>query len=711
MEDRSSGNILMLLDAKREKYGRNRGFPPEVQDDKVRGELFEAFATEQILKNYGYDEGKLRDGKIDGYMDGGIDSFFLILNGQIAEDIPREYWPTQSAVLDVYVIQCKHTASFQQDPVTRIASTLGAILDFEKLEEELEPLYNEKLLKKRAALWRILSVLSLDNLHFHLIYVCRGDEKDLEKKSIIRASAGEAEKICRKHLEFFATNVEVEFTFWGRRKLLERSRERFNDTRTLKTVSQMSDRNGGYVVLTRLKDYYDFIREQGELNRYLFESNVRGYLGLNPVNENIRETLEHGGDAGTDFWWLNNGITIVCSGASIKSGAFSIEHAQIVNGMQTSEEIFNFFSTHPEALETEDKRRVLIRILETGNPESRMEITYATNNQTNIFVSQLRAVDPILRNIEEHLHSHSDGIYFERQKNQYYGQDVSTDRILDMVSLAKSYVTLVYKDPYNAARIKHSTFGEDEKYRKMFPPGTDLEVWYNVAALTLKIRGFFENREDREIQNMLQNHHKTEKSYQIYQLVILQLTVSRLLETFAFEEQKLKNSDILDWFAREEVLESLRECPYIEHRWDSKKARNYYGEIFSEIGRERGIPGADAIEAIRRRFWTEEDMLRKNELKKSTVEAVFGNLPPQPWPEGIGETLAEKLNISVETVGRALDYLMFRGRVSFQVYGYLFNREGEISGPEGEHYGHSREEARKDKKAKWEQLDRIFGFS
>ena len=53
------------------------------------------------------------------------------------------------------------------------------------------------------------------------------------------------------------------------------------------------NQNGQYVVLSSIKDFYNFISDpQGNLNRYLFDSNVRDYLGLNPVNSDILDSLK-----------------------------------------------------------------------------------------------------------------------------------------------------------------------------------------------------------------------------------------------------------------------------------------------------------------------------------------------------------------------------------------------------------------------------------
>ena len=71
-----------------------------------------------------------------------------------------------------------------------------------------------------------------------------------------------------------------------------------------------------------------------------------------------------------------------------------IENPEIVNGLQTSREIFNYFSNNKMNIDSE-KRNVLVRIIEPDDEDSRDKIIFATNNQTNIPQYSLRVTDNI----------------------------------------------------------------------------------------------------------------------------------------------------------------------------------------------------------------------------------------------------------------------------------------------------------------------------
>ncbi len=105
--------------------------------------------------------------------------------------------------------------------------------------------------------------------------------------------------------------MSVEFK--GATELLELARRQAAYSLRLKfTESYISREGRNYVVLAQLPDYFAFVSDEGgELRRYLFESNVRDYLGLGQVNKDIRNSLERNASPDIeDFWWLNNGVTI-----------------------------------------------------------------------------------------------------------------------------------------------------------------------------------------------------------------------------------------------------------------------------------------------------------------------------------------------------------------------------------------------------------------
>ncbi len=93
-----------------------------ILDDRVaerlpsdrRDEAFEYFAFEQVLRDADLSQDEIKAGCIDGRDDGGIDGFFILVNGHPLSDPNSFVWPRSGCELDVWIITCKHHDTFRQ---------------------------------------------------------------------------------------------------------------------------------------------------------------------------------------------------------------------------------------------------------------------------------------------------------------------------------------------------------------------------------------------------------------------------------------------------------------------------------------------------------------------------------------------------------------------------------------------------------------------
>lgn len=150
----------------------------------------------------------------------------------------------------------------------------------------------------------------------------------------------------------------------------------------------------------------------------LFARNIRGYLGDTGINQEIGKTLRK--DPGS-FWYLNNGITIVCDDAMLESSAgherMVISNPQIINGQQTSYAL----SAEPRGAARAQVSVRLINISKDGNvddfavyDEMVARIVEATNSQNKIKASDLRANDRLQVGLERSLHQL--GYFYQRKR-------------------------------------------------------------------------------------------------------------------------------------------------------------------------------------------------------------------------------------------------------------------------------------------------------
>lgn len=436
-----------------------------IVDDRVeqcipsnkRDECFEFLALEQILKDEDLSFEEIMSGLVDGRQDGGIDGFYIFINGHLIDDLKDFIWPKSSVELKLVLVTCKHHETFKQATLDALIATITEFFDFTIFNDELSGVYNKHLLDMREKFITCYRKVSpkLNSFSIEICYASRGNICEIGEEVLLRSK--QIEKILERN--FSVANII--FKFLGANELINLYRKVKNYTLELpfKDILSSGER---YVILTKLSDYYRFITENNILKKYIFDANVRAFMGLNSVNEDIRETLETENE---DFWLLNNGVTILVTSASIIGKSLQADDVQIVNGLQTSHSIYNYFSTKdPDNLQ--DERSVLVKVIVTQDEKLRDSIIKATNNQTMVESTSLHATDKIQRDIEDILLQ--SGLYYERRKNFYLNQGVSVHELVTLQYLACAYVALILKSPTKAVSLRPKTIRDEEKYKLIF---------------------------------------------------------------------------------------------------------------------------------------------------------------------------------------------------------------------------------------------------
>ena len=129
-------------------------------------------------------------------------------------------------------------------------------------------------------------------------------------------------------------------------------------------------------------------------------------------------------------------------------------------------------------IETE-KRDILIRVIVPESEETRDRIIRATNSQTPIPKSSLRATDQVHRQIEDYLKPR--GLYYDRRKNFYKNEGKKPKEIISLQFLSQCLMATLLRKP-DFARARPSTLLEkDESYEKLFHVNNSLPTYYLVA--------------------------------------------------------------------------------------------------------------------------------------------------------------------------------------------------------------------------------------
>lgn len=187
----------------------------------------------------------------------------------------------------------------------------------------------------------------------------------------------------------------------------------------------------------------------------LLEKNIRRYLGLNRnrVNEAIKETLL--GDRKDNFYFKNNGITMICKKFSYnalqeKNWDIAVEDIQIINGGQTCKTIQHTIANNPD--NDYSQVFVLVRLYELSvsdedNENLVNEITLATNSQNPVDLSDLRSNDRIQRRLETDI----SGLGYSYRRKKDIAS--SNDSVIPL-SVAAQAICSIWKEQPHLAKFK-----------------------------------------------------------------------------------------------------------------------------------------------------------------------------------------------------------------------------------------------------------------
>ena len=395
MPDNSQQLLKDVLSQKR------RDCAPEMSDQ----DYFEMFCAEQILKNFDLTYEEVESGIVDGARDGGVDSVYAFVDGELLREDLDISSIRNSVAIELHMIQSKTSGGFSETPLDRLISLTRHLLRLDANYDDI-PQYNDSVKEVIGAFCKVYRDLASKfpdlKICYHYAAKAAGTfvHPNLQRK---------AEELKNSAKELFS-EVEVEVQFLGARQLLDLARRRPKTTHSLQVSKALSD-VGGYVALSPLGEYVGFLMgPDGRVQPELFESNVRDFQGNTEVNAEIKKTLQTETDV--EFWWMNNGVTILASRATLNGDIVTMENPQIVNGLQTSTQIAQHFQATPN-----ENRSIMVKIVSSENEETRDKIIKATNSQNAIQPATLRATDKIQRDIEEALRSV--GLFYDRRKNFY----------------------------------------------------------------------------------------------------------------------------------------------------------------------------------------------------------------------------------------------------------------------------------------------------
>jgi hypothetical protein len=409
---------------------------------------FERYSVEQILKDSELSDEEVAAGDLGGQDDGGVDAMYLFMNTLLILDETDP--PIPAGPVELHIIQAKYEKGFTETAVERLEAFARDLLDYNKSPDQLRYLNS----KARDAIRRFrtkydLVMGSSHTLSIRFHYACKAiGEPGTNDKVNLRVNN------LKEYVRSQLTNADVRFVFWTSQKLLAAVRRVPQSRVVIPITKYFSADDGSTVCLVKLKDYAEKLLtdENGNLHTRFLEPNVRDYNGSgNPVNTQIRVTLNDPAPR-EEFWWLNNGITVVAGTCTAQGNRLTIDNPEIVNGLQTSHEIFSWYSQHRG---TDDPRNVLLRILLVTDEKGKTKITKATNSQTKVSDLSLMATDRIQEEIEDRLRLY--GLFYDRKRGEYRRLKKPIAKIVGMGELAQAVIAIALQRP-DDSRARPQTY-------------------------------------------------------------------------------------------------------------------------------------------------------------------------------------------------------------------------------------------------------------
>jgi len=254
---------------------------------------------------------------------------------------------------------------------------------------------------------------------------------------------------------------QVQFEYFNHKDIVDsmQSKKGINETLQLAGKSIQEGFNFKRVLIGKI-NVLDVVKLFDVHGDNLLNRNIRNYLGLNAnrVNTDIQNTLI--GDKRDNFYFYNNGITMICSKFAHNelqetNWKVRVDDLQIINGGQTCKTIQRTIKENPNM--DYSNAYVLVRLYELsgeGTDALITDVTVATNSQNPVDLRDLRANDDLQKRIETAVAEL--GYTYKRKKdNTGFSRDTT---ILSSVA-AESVYSIWKRKPYQAKFKKNELFG------------------------------------------------------------------------------------------------------------------------------------------------------------------------------------------------------------------------------------------------------------
>jgi len=221
------------------------------------------------------------------------------------------------------------------------------------------------------------------------------------------------------------------------------------------------------------------------LKEKLFIENVRNYIGSTPVNLDIKKTLDAVSERNY-FPFLNNGLAIICDKIErhpVKDKEFTLTFPRIINGCQTTNELYKKYKESPEE-NSIDEIEIVAKVISTNDNNLKKMIIYAANNQNSID-KDLQSLNEFHEKIETYYLGKDERafhIYFERLRGQHSNVNPPYSRV-NIETLARVLISVFLRKPHEMKSNAVSVIDKFQKEGKIFNSSSQEPTQYYYCGV------------------------------------------------------------------------------------------------------------------------------------------------------------------------------------------------------------------------------------
>lgn len=485
----------LMMENRVKNFAREYGFEGDA------GSVFEKYIAKTYLnKEIGTNHSLIEEVISGGGADAGIDIAAIIVNGKIMtdpSDVADAIEDRDENAVRVCFIQCKTAEKYDTKLISKFLhgvermATLVGHGRLDELEAGIAPVGN--ILR---AVIDVIEKFDTPIIPCELYYVTTSvnSTEALGRESQIT----DAIKRIRD-LGLFQSDLAP--NYHGKNDINERVAEASGPQNVKiefakkETIPLMDGVDQAYIGLLPVREFLKIISDGQKIRPGIFDDNVRLYQGdVNPVNQQISATLRSA--SRNRFPFLNNGVTLVARKMSSTMETFVLSGYQIVNGCQTSHEIYEWARDEgliPESdagcdIDVSDLW-VPVKLICTTSTDVLEDITVATNRQTPIAATDIQASNSLAKEVEEFFaQSGNEGLRYARQgafSSEKY--DVPRLRVVETADLNRAVAACAFGES-SVAIGQPNTLKKEDSYVWGNNP---VQIYYFAAWIVYKVERYF----------------------------------------------------------------------------------------------------------------------------------------------------------------------------------------------------------------------------